>query len=471
MIIDEDIDDDSFNNNKHVRDSLMKASMKHEHQHKKKKSKKWDGTKFASNFKFKSKRKWLNRYLYVLGHYEQLGKTLINFMHVGLLASFINRKIVVPFVRNSRLCGLPTGWIGSLRKKSREFLVMDNYFNLNSLERIFHRERFADMSNFNEFHDACRHKKDNTMLYFFYSGSKQELKRYLLLSEEEYNDIERQFAANSGWTNCMHIEQRVKSGKRMNGIQFSNAYCINAELVTDINALDVLTNSSKCLSVFLWRGYGPQRTHFNLSLPLSYESYLSKLSFSDIIMEEARDFIQNSFANEPFIGIQIRSERQLGWYGLEKFKHCLDLVVKVASIFVVKKKIEHIFVSADIEKHGSDQLIQMLNSTTLERAKEYFRESFEGLPVEFYKPDKSRGLIYNDAGYVALTQMEILSKSSHLITLGAGTFQSWVTSHFKDSKNQSQDGQPWSLTRICSVELKDKRKLKSSTNTTVPTKS
>ena len=43
-----------------------------------------------------------------------------------------------------------------------------------------------------------------------------------------------------------------------------------------------------------------------------------------------------------------------------------------------------------------------------------------------YKADKSRGLIHNDAGSVALTQMEILSRSQHLITLGAGTFQSWV---------------------------------------------
>lgn len=432
------------------------------------KKKKFDGTKFVSRFKFKSKRKWVfARYLYVLGHYEQLGKTLVNFMHAGLLASFINRKIVVPFVRNSRLCGLPSGWIGSLRKKSREFLVMDNYVDMGSVENLFYNHGFADLSHFDEFHSACHHRDDNTILYFFYAGTKGELKRYLLLSDAEYGDIEEQFTVNSGWADCLHIEKRVNSGKRINGMKFFRAFCIDPEEVTSIAKLNAITNDSKCVTIFLWRGIGPQRTHFNLTLPFSCDHYLSKFALGDTIVQEAREFRRKYFGDEPYIGIQIRSERQLGWYGLGKFKHCLDLVVKVASIFVLKNKIEHIFVSADLEKHGSDQLGQIMNSTTLEQAKAYFRESFQDLPVEFYKPDKSRGLIYNDAGYVALTQMEILAKSSHLITLGAGTFQSWVTSLFKHEKNETMDGEPWSLTRICSVEFKGHRKLNNKSNATV----
>ena len=64
------------------------------------------------------------------------GKTTINFLHARYMAGLMNRDLIVPYVRNSRYCGLKEGWIGQKRKKSREFFSMENYFDMSSMEQL-----------------------------------------------------------------------------------------------------------------------------------------------------------------------------------------------------------------------------------------------------------------------------------------------------------------------------------------------
>ena len=407
-------------------------------------------TIFQSDFVFQPNLS--DKYLYLLGHYEQLGKTVINFLQAGLLAKKLDRCLVVPFVRNSRFCGLRSGWIGDRRKKSREFLPMDNYFQLSSVEQLFQKNNFSSLVQFDKFKKNC---PTSTMIYFIYSGSKAESQRYFRLSNDEYISLETNLSKNSGFTHCENIEEKLKSGQRIGNVEFDKVICVDAEKVFKIHKLRSLIRNDKCVTFFLWRGVGFQRTHYKLNLPSPYDYYLSKIAFSNSITIEAERYVKFNLHNLPFIGIQIRSERQLSWYNFHKFKHCLDIVVKVASIFIYKKKIKHIFISSDLERHGSDQMSILMNSTSLQKARNYLHDSFKKLSPHYFIPDKGQGLIHNDAGYVALSQAQILSRANHLITLGAGTFQNWVKARFKQNKTMPNYEKPWSITRVCSVELKN----------------
>eukprot|EP00111_Clytia_hemisphaerica_P009197 TCONS_00027030-protein len=427
------------------------------------KKRKPDMTLFKSDFTFAKRNNTdSNKFLFILGHYEQLGKTVINFMQAGLLAHHLNQNLVVPFVRNSRFCGLVSGWIGNPRRKTREFLPIDNYFQLNSFQRIFRQNKFSKLVRFEDFHQQCFR---STIVYFIYAGSKSELRRYFKLSDKEYVQLEKKLRASSGISDCLNIEERVQSGKRID-VKFVKAICVDPEIITSIDQLKAIVGNLNCVTLFLWRGIGYQRTHYNLTLSNPYDHYLSQVSLSNGVLKDAAQFVTDSMHNKPFIGIQIRSERQLSWYSLEKFKHCLDIVVKVASIFIYRKKIKHVFISSDLEKHGSDQMSILLNQTVLNEAKGYMSSSFAKLSsVHYYLPDKRRGLVHNDAGFVALTQMEILSRSRHLITLGAGTFQSWVKANFKKNKSRhhhKRKEKAWSITRVCSVEMKNNKDQKKS---------
>jgi len=392
-----------------------------------------------------------SRYLFVLGHYEQLGKTTINFLHARYMAGLMNRDLIVPYVRNSRYCGLKEGWIGQKRKKSREFFSMENYFDMSSMEQLSPVSPTARLVGLEEYYDKCS-SSGISMIYFVYAFNHAENKKYLQLNDAEYETLRTQMEQHNGWYECTHIEKKLNTRRRINNISITRAICVDPETIVSVNALEELVHDEKCVSIFLWRGIGKQRTHFNLSFPELHANYLSNIEFSTIVHEEADKFLAESFHAQPFISIQIRSERQLSWYSLDKFKQCLDLVVKVVNILIEKKKITRVFVSSDLEKHGSDQISMLLNSTTQAEAKQHFHRTVDSLHAVLYKPDKSRGLVYNDAGFVALTQMEILSRSRYLVTVGDGTYQRWLVALFKKNKKKLKNS--WNLTRVCATELK-----------------
>ena len=394
-----------------------------------------------------------SKYLFILGHYEQLGKTTINFLHAGYLAAKMGRNLVIPYVRNSRYCGLRAGWTGQKRKKSREFLPMSNYFDMASVHQIFREEKLSPLISLDKFREVCGSKdKKVAFVTFFHDIQLLESIRYLSISRPEYKQMLKNMQAGAGWQDCSFIEDRIHTGPRIGGINIGPQLCVNAEQVTDINFLEnSILNNTECVAVHLWRGVGHQRTHFNVSLNLENSSYLSRLTLSKVVIDETNKFILKHFGTDDFLSIQVRSERQLSWYSLRKFQKCMDLVIKVAKIILEKKQIKHVFVSSDLDSHGSDQMVQLLNASTLLAARQYYESKVSSLKSVTFKPNRHRDYIHNDSGYVALAQMNIISRSVHLITLGDGTFQRWLIASFKKQKKNHD----WSITRACSQETKE----------------
>ena len=58
-----------------------------------------------------------------------------------------------------------------------------------------------------------------------------------------------------------------------------------------------------------------------------------------------------------------------------------------------------------------------------------------------------------DHGVVAIVEMNILSHSNHLVTLGSGSFQEWVMALFIEKKKDLKQ-LDWTIARVCSKEKK-----------------
>ena len=62
-----------------------------------------------------------------------------------------------------------------------------------------------------------------------------------------------------------------------------------------------------------------------------------------------------------------------------------------------------------------------------------------------YKPT----LGYLDRGVVALVEMSLLARATHLVTVGKGSFQEWVKAKFLEQHRNDYQS-TWSLVTMCS---------------------
>ena len=399
------------------------------------------------------------KYLIVLGHYEQLGKTTVNFFEASALASSLKRSIVQPFVKNSRFCGLPAGWFGSARKNTRLFLPLSLYFDETDFRNVMKQGNISNMVELNEFIQNCsflKHKRQVVIVYFIYDGGAEDSKKYLYLSDKEYELLVMKLNSSSGWIDCSFINEKLKIEERFSGIEIGNQYCVDPNKITSTTTLeqDILKKES-CVIFHYWKGRGVQRTNFDITLRTEPQSLLKHLSPSSLIVDEVRRFFV-SREMSTFIGIHIRSERQLLWYGFNKFKKCISLLGRVIKDLQTRTNISNVFISADVDDYGSDQFSPNFNSSQMEKIRAQYRKLINKLKATTYTVRKIRNPVWTDTGLVALVQMNILSQASHLVTMGAGTFQQWIINYFKEQKLKIKD-KSWTITRACYKESKAKQ--------------
>ena len=393
------------------------------------------------------------KHLLILGHYEQLGKTTINYMEAARLAFLTKRKIVKPFVKGSRFCGLTTGWTGSLRSGTRAFRPLDLYYNITFLAKFFRQHRLADMEYLEDFIDGCSFKKQQqkiVIIYFMYSDLAV---KYFGMKSKESKALTLLLNQSAGWIDCSFINDHLNIDKRISDeLKVGKQYCVAPERVADIAVLeDKVLRNEQCVVFHQWRGTGQHRTYFNITMAPSAERLLKYIRPSDYVISEVLRFLGKM--SSKFIGIHIRSERQLLWYGIEKLMKCMDLLYREVQKLRNKKRIESVFISADIGPFGSDQIAPNFNKSQLRTISTKYDWLVRKLNATTYSVLRQRHHIWTDNGLVGLVQANILSQASLLVTLGAGTFQKWITDTFKARKEMANDNK-WTITRVCFSENK-----------------
>jgi hypothetical protein len=173
-------------------------------------------------------------------------------------------------------------------------------------------------------------------------------------------------------------------------------------------------------------------------------------------MNEVARFKEVSFIdNHPYIAVHVRSERQLEWYGIEKLNRCIAVMIQLVEKLKAKHKIDKVFISTDLSVYGSDTLVfpSSRDSESKEKLTKIQTDMLKKLQPLTFTPHAKKSSILFDKGVVAITEMNLLFGSSHLVTIGSGTFQQWIMDVFIKQRSKDEK-QNWTVTRVCSREEK-----------------
>lgn len=390
------------------------------------------------------------KFLFVLHHYEQLTKTTENLFQLAAVAKQIGRVIVEPFVRDSRMCGLPYGWSGQPRTESRRFYPLATYFDVKFMNNLFIKSHYARMVKLETFKRECRSSVANTTLlhFMFNDRKKDEMKKWYKISAEVYQKIEEALK-KSGWCECNFIDRGLDLSNRIGGFQAGRQICIDAEKVKSLQLFKTeILKGDKCVAIIHWRGLGKDRNHFKPEADERSRKLVYSLPSSELVTSRAKNIVDS--IGEEFISVHIRSERQIQWYGFERLSLCLKTLVEKVRALKQKYKITQVFLSSDFTRFGSDTLHSLIaqNVTLTNKIKEIQRFLSKSFKPTTYNPRSGDQMIM-DSGVVALTEKNALLGGSHLLTIGSGTFQQWIVDAFIDRKSNVDKHKYWSVTRIC----------------------
>ena len=395
------------------------------------------------------------KFLFVLHHYEQLSKTTENLLQLAAVAAQIDHVIVQPFARDSRMCGLPYGWSGQLRTERRRFYPLSLYFDVQFMNNLLKKSHIAPMVTLETFKRHCRSSVTNTtLIHFVYNDhTQEEMEKWYKISASEYQNIEKDIK-NSGWCDCKFINDGLNVSNRIGGLRAGRQICIHAEKVKSLKLFkNEILKGDKCVVIIHWRGFGKDRAHFKPEVKVDNRKLLHSLRSSERVVEQSNK-IENSIGEE-YISIHIRSERQIQWYDVKRLSQCLETLVKRVASLKQKYQIKKIFLSSDFTRFGSDTLHSFTaqNATLINKIKQLKRFLDKTLKPIKYNP-KSDDPLDLDSGVVALTEMNVLTGGSHLMTVGSGTFQQWIVDGFVERKSGAKKQNDWTITRICNKEDK-----------------
>lgn len=416
----------------------------------------FDVTQTSPEIKHRSK------FLFVLHHYEQLGKATENLVQLCALAKQMGRTVVQPFVRDSRMCGVPGGWYGEARKQSRLFRPFDVYFDVDYFNQLMTKSNYAVLSQLEVFKDSCA-IEGTTFVHFIYAGpdAEESLRKWYNISSEQYARVINNIHPR-GYCDCDFIDKGLNISQRIGNINPGRQLCVDPEKIRDIDVLetDVLQHD-RCVVIVHWRGLGKNRTHFTPKVTKKPWNLVTSLLHSNLIRNEVARFKEVSFLdNHAYIAVHIRSERQLEWYGENRLKKCLSVLIDIVEKLKKRHKINRVLVSTDLSIYGSDTLlIPSVHSSQMKtRQAEILNNLLDKLKPLSFTPNGKRNSVLYDKGIVAITEMNLLFGGSHLVTLGSGTFQQWIMDVFMKQHSKDEE-QTWTITRVCSREEKRKSRI------------
>ena len=386
-----------------------------------------------------------DKYIFVFHHYEQFAKTTENFVQLCSIGTYGLRTVVEPFVRDSRMCGLTTGWWGEALTPSRLFKPLGLYFEVKAMNELLSRNHYATIRPLTEFRKVCNKTTSNlTIVHFLYQDGKETTKKWFKISEEGYKNILLQ-TDRTGWTKCPFIDKGLNISRRIGDTAAGRQLCVNAEKITDHKKFESdILQGDKCVVITYWKGFGIDRTHFKPKVKLNARAIVHRLPQSNLILKES-ELYRKTFLEKSYIALHVRSERQLLWYSEKSFLHCLDSVVRRVLKLKQKYRINTVFLATDLTQHGSDTLLPN-NKKDLKRFEKILMDK---LKPKCYSPHQTDPALM-DHGVIAIVEMNILSHSKHLVTLGSGSFQEWVMAQFMETNK----GQDWTISRVCSKEKK-----------------
>lgn len=375
------------------------------------------------------------KFLFVFRYYEQLGRATNNLLDLASLAKNKNRRLVAPFVNNSRMSGLPGGVSHYFRKhekpSQRIYASLSEYFDLKVLNFKLKARGYSTLNSFRDLESHCA-KRFNIMIHFLFDEEnyKTDTASWYRVSDNEVATMYNKAKQHNGWIDCSAMKQSRLS--KQIGFKVSRYICVDPEVIRTASDLeDNVLKGANCVGIVQWRGTGEDRVHFPLNPSITQPLRPSDLEFNPRLVELARNFVKNIFRGE-FIGIHVRSERHIERKGMNVTKRCM---LKLATRVQETRNaygIKQVFLASDLTDYGSDTLMNYAEAN-YRRSLSIFLHKALNLPDTF----APNGILY-DTGAAAIVEMNILSMATRLFTLGGGNFQEWAVAIFLKRHNNEQ---------------------------------
>ena len=339
-----------------------------------------------------------------------------NFLDLTALAAYGGRQVVVPFVKDSTLHGLPT-------KKGFAIETLALYYNVTALNRTLRARGHGTLISWKEFQDVCQGKLDVLVHFDYETYSKASMKRVYPCKNNRRKTL---------W-----------------GLKIERKICVNVFAVDSVEKFEnEVVKRLPCVGLDQWKGSNNKRSYraqFNLS---SYRlrSSDAAIFLSSKLLHVALDFISKNLG-PLFVSVHIRAEK-ISTFGTT-FRDITAIENCIANLTTLVQRhknvsIAHIpvFLAADFTDYGSST---KRVKTARKKAKSLMKILAPLKPVIF-QPS-----VYNltDRGAVAIGEMNILVSAKHLFVVGGGSFQAWVVKQFLIKNNIDRNSTAKCQNELC----------------------
>ena len=356
--------------------------------------------------------------IFAYRYWEQLTMATNNFLQLAAFAAYGGRQVVVPFAHDSQFYGTPP---------SEGSKTLALYYNVTALNYTLRLHGHGTLISWQGFQDVCKGRLD-VLVYF------------------DYTDL-KTTTTYSHATPFIACKPRLKG--IIKGIKIRRRVCMNVFAVDSIERFESeVVKGLPCVGILEWRGTlkaVPFRAQFNLTSVVS--NLLSSPDISGALKSKllytAQHFISQNLGSF-FIAVHIRTGRILK---NEKNFHGKELS-QGKSVSILKGCISKLRSRVDTILHSIAVPCPVFLATdftefgTKADIAKHARDSAESLLkiLAPLKPITFQPSEYNltDRGAVAIVEMNILASGKHLVVLGGGSFQHWITVQFLNENGNDQ---------------------------------
>jgi hypothetical protein len=361
-------------------------------------------------------------------YWEQMSMSTRALITLAGQAKFGNRKVQAPTVKNS-MFGIDDGY------------SLGTYFNMTHFNHVLIYSDYATLVGEKDYEAECSlADAGHVAIYFLYEYDEKSTKRKLQLNKKQYDDISKK-ARKNGWTECPTLGNYIKEKSK------TKYFCVNVSKFTEWDRLEnKVIKGAKCLTLSNWRGIGSSfRTRFSEKhLKFHAKDIQFALKPSGDILKEANRFRRVLYG--PYIAVHFRGTKVFSAHNFFRIQSCLRVLHELLKVLKAVSGITQVLIASDMSRFGSGAWGSLLKEPkehqTLRELHSFLITSTGGIE---YKPTADDV----DRGVVALVEMTLLTRATHLITVGKGSFQEWVKAKFLEQHRE--DDQPqWSLITMCS---------------------
>ncbi|CAB3985025.1 Hypothetical predicted protein [Paramuricea clavata] len=359
-------------------------------------------------------------------YWEQMTMNLRALITLAGQAKFGNRKVQVPRVKHSQF-GIGDGY------------PLGTYFNMTHFNHVLTLGDYATLVGEKDYEAECSlADASHVAIYFLYEGDEEKTKQMLQLNKKQYDNISKK-AGKDGWTKCPTLRKYIKENLK------TKCFCVNVSNFTEWDRLEnEVIKGAKCLTLSNWRGIGRSfRTRFSKKhLKFHAKDIQFALKPSGAILKEANRFRRVLYG--PYIAVHIRAEKVFSAHGLSRLVDCVRVLAELVKVLKIASDITQVLIASDTSSFGSYAWEGQQKHRTLKNLHSFLVSSIGGIE---YKPTADDV----DRGVVALVEMTLLARATHLITVGKGSFQEWIVAKFLE-QHREYDQPQWSLITMCSAD-------------------